>query len=634
MAMSYAEMESAAEQTANFLSASPEDEPELTLQWIRAQMSQEGVMASFRNFYRNCEEADDFYLGDFDFSVPEGGNQVKLGTFHSIIETLVAHASPKYIDIDVPPPGPRAAARAELIEKFLQGAHHMIQQNTPVQREIVKHQGLYGVAWAKYEFAGHMWSDFPDQQEGESDASYKEKIQQIITDRKFNFPIIAEVVNPQECVWDIASTNPRWIIKFCEMDASWVKAHFPEYEGKVSGTVEFLEVWTSTHVGYVADDRWAMAPRQHNYGKIPFVQYYPQMGVKTIGRKPEHLYRGIGHGNFGMLRAESRLASQYLDIVGRNAWANISFRGPRGLTEEVMSEYSQEPGARNYVPPNVEVVPDPVAEAPQSILIAMQTIKGAIEANTVPSVTRGERPVGAASGYHTAVLAGIASLNFSAVANATERGMQEANEILLRIVEDVIMDEVTVFGKTESGNLDAKLKPNDIRGHHVSIVRLNSTSPEEQERKLGLWRDTWRTGFVDWATALRSAGVSNPLEVIGNRIAEDFFEMPEVKGLFAQIAAEKLPQLSQAIQAATGTTTDNATSIAANILNTQGSTQLTNPGNFSPGNQAAAGGGQVPRPVMPGSLEEMNQVGRQIAGPRSGPRRTVGADMAPGGGNY
>ena len=41
MAMSYAEMESAAEQTANFLSASPEDEPELTLQWIRAQMSQE-----------------------------------------------------------------------------------------------------------------------------------------------------------------------------------------------------------------------------------------------------------------------------------------------------------------------------------------------------------------------------------------------------------------------------------------------------------------------------------------------------------------------------------------------------------------------------------------------------------------
>ena len=104
--------------------------------------------------------------------------------------------------------------------------------------------------------------------------------------------------------------------------------------------------------------------------------------------------------------------------------------------------------------------------------------------------------------------------------------------------------------------------------------------------------------------------------------------------MFAQIAAEKLPQLSQAIQAATGTTTDNATSIAANILNTQGSTQLTNPGNFSPGNQAAAGGGQVPRPVMPGSLEEMNQIGAQIAGPRSGPRRTVGADMAPGGGNY
>jgi len=637
MAMSNTELLSSAQETADLLSALPEEEPGLSLQWVLTQMSQEGAMSTFRNFFKNCEEADQFYTGEFDFSVPEGGNQVKLGTFHSIIETLVSHASPKFIDISVPPPGPRGQARAELIEKFLQGAHHMIQQTTPVQREIVKHQGLYGVSWAKYEFAGHLWSDFPDQEEDESEAVYKEKIQEIINKRKFTFPIVAEVINPQECVWDIASTTPRWIIKFCDMDASWVSAHFPEWEGKPNGTVEFLEVWTSTHVAYIADERWAMKPRKHTYGRIPFVKYYPQTGVKTIGRKPEHLYRGIGHGNFGMLRAESRLASQYLDIVGRNAWSNISFRGPRGLTEEVMSEYSQEPGARNYIPTNVEVVPDPIAEAPQSILIAMQTIKGAIEANTVPAVTRGERPVGAASGYHTAVLAGIASLNFSSVVDATERGMQESNEILLKIVENVINDEVTVFGKTETGDLDAKLKPNDIRGHYVSLVRLSSVSPEEQERKLSLWRDTWRAGFVDWGTALRSAGVSNPLEVIGNRIAEDFFNIPEVRMLFAQIAAEKLPQLSQAIQSATGATEDSAQQIANNILNTQGGMQLPNTGNFGPGNQAGAGAptGNQTRPVMPGGIDEQNLVGRQMAGPRTGPRRTTtGADLAPGGGAY
>jgi len=149
MAMSSTEIENSAEETAGLLSASPEDEPELSLQWIMAQLSQEGAISTFRNFYKNCQEADEFYIGDFDFSVPEGGNQVKLGTFHSIIETLVSHASPKFIDISVPPPGPRGQVRSELIEKFLQGAHHMIQQNTPVQREIVKHQGLYGVAWAK-----------------------------------------------------------------------------------------------------------------------------------------------------------------------------------------------------------------------------------------------------------------------------------------------------------------------------------------------------------------------------------------------------------------------------------------------------------------------------------------------------
>jgi len=38
---------------------------------------------------------------------------------------------------------------------------------------------------------------------------------------------------------------------------------------------------------------------------------------------------------------------------------------------------------------------------------------------------------------------------------------------------------------------------------------------------------------------------------------------------------------------------------------------------------------------MPGSVEEQNLIGRQMAGPRSGPRRTTaGADLAPGGGAY
>ena len=202
--------------------------------------------------------------------------------------------------------------------------------------------------------------------------------------------------------------------------------------------------------------------------------------------------------------------------------------------------------------------------------------------------------------------------------------------------KNVLGDTVTVFGMTEAGSMDARIKPNDIRGHYVSAVRLTSTSPEEQERKLTLWRDTWRAGFVDWTTALRKAGVSNPLEVVGNRIAEDFFNLPDIQQAFSALAAQSLPILQQAVEAAQqGAGGVDTAAIAEQILNTQGGMQLPNAGNFQQGNQAATGapgGGQV-RPVIPGSVDEQNLIGRQMASPRRGPQPSVGADVPPGLGN-
>ena len=81
------ESEAAAEETVNLLSAPPLDEPALSEGWVKTQLSRGGAADRFTKFYDNCAEADEFYLGEFDFSVPLGGNKVNLGTFHSIIET-------------------------------------------------------------------------------------------------------------------------------------------------------------------------------------------------------------------------------------------------------------------------------------------------------------------------------------------------------------------------------------------------------------------------------------------------------------------------------------------------------------------------------------------------------------------
>ena len=629
--------------TTDIISSSPLAEPDFTLEWIRSQISSGGAQSDFRVFHRICRFMDVFYNGEFDFFVPEGGDKIRLGTFRSVIKTLVSHVTPQSMDITVPPPGPRGLARAELIEEFLSGAHHCLEENTPIRRDLIRHQGLYGVAWGKIAFEATRWGKFPTPpEEGELDTAYKEEVRDIITKRNINFPIVGEAVNPQELVWDHASLRPRWVIRQYQTDASWVAAHFPAWKegqnGRARGKVTFTEAWGTTKVAYMANNEWAMPSRPHGYLTLPYIQFRPNMGNVTVGRRPEDLYQGIvAAGELDMMRAESRMFSQFITVTGKNAWPVDEFSGPRGLTEEVMNSYETSPGSRNYLPPGVERQSSEVSEATQTVIVAKDMVGEAIEDATVPAVARGQRPTGAASGFHTAVLAGIATLNFGAVLDATQNGFQEINRVMLHIVENVIRDSVTVYGKTDAGTLDARIKPSQINGHYVNIVRFSSVSPEEAERKLNLWSNLWRTGFVDHPTALRNAGVPNPLKIVAATRAEQFFNDPAVAQAFSLIAADRIPILQQALEAVGASETEQADATAANILNSQGSLQLPNPGNFGPGNQPGSDFGTESariepstRPVIPGSLQEAQQTGAQIAGPRRGPQRVPGADLGPG----
>ena len=624
----------------NVEASNPLDEPELSLFWI-AEKSATGNEI-FRNFKNQCKMLDDFFLNDFDFSVPENGTMIRLGTAQSVINTLVAHVSPQFLDISVPPPGPRGQARAENMEKFLTGAHHMIEHRSPVYRELTKHAGLYGIAWEKLEFIANEWSDFPEPPPHmEEDETYRERVQEVIEKRSITWPIKSIAVNPQNLVWDMNNgTQPRWVIYEYQVDAEWVQAHFPEWGKYTKGFVKFQEVWTASQVAYVANNEWVMQPRRHGYGRLPWIMYWPQMGLDTGSSEPEKLYMGLLNGSTEMIRAQSQLASHYIDIVGKSAWPTLEFTGPPGITEEVQAAWDDTPGSKNIKPPQVQVGVGQTPRPPAEIGIAKQFLDEAIEANTVPAVARGQRPAGAASGYHTAVLAGIASLNFGAVKEAMERGLQDKGEIILRIVELVIDDKVTVFGKTEAGVLDAAIKPSDIKGHYVNIVRINSVSPEEQERRLNLWANLWRAGYVDLDTALRKGGVSNPLEVRAKILEEQFLNSPGIQEQLQAAAASRIPTIQNIIEAAGQSSSPQIPTpeqTALNILNTQGAMQLPNAGNFQPGNQMGtrpqAPGTGIPtttRPVMPGSIDEMRQTAAAIAGPRSGNVRVPTADISPG----
>ena len=243
--------------------ASPIDEPKLSIDWVKTKLAESKI--SFQTFYDNCNESEDFYLNRYDISIPETGTMLRLGTAQSVVNTLVAHVTPQFIDISVPPPGARGQARAENIEKFLRGANHMLEQFTPTRREVAKHMALYGIAFEKTEFAANRWQEFPEPPMDDSGvAEYKKKLNEILENRNISFPIQSTAVNPKMMIWDVNNnSNPRWVIHFYEIDAQWVSAHFPNWKGKLTGDVEFVEVWTHSQVAYMADGKWALPPKKH-----------------------------------------------------------------------------------------------------------------------------------------------------------------------------------------------------------------------------------------------------------------------------------------------------------------------------------------------------------------------------------
>lgn len=615
------------------------DEFRISDSWLDTRIIK-GVQ-HFSRFKRKCKQADTFVLGEFDFPTADGGTKLRLGTAHSVVKTLVDHITPPFIDISVPPPGTRGAARAERLENFLRGATHRLEQETPTRREVNMHMAMYGVAWEKTEFEAARWSDLPSPPSDSGNIEeYRSQIDMVFQKRAIDFPIISTAVNPQNLIWDTNNGDkPRWIIYQYKVDAEWAHAHFPGFKGRFtnSGMVDFTEVWTHSQVGYrVGPNVWVLPPRSHGYASLPWVMYWPKTGLSTVGNKPEHLYRGVLDGNFEMIEAESRLQSQYIDIVAKSAWRSLDFYGPAGTTDELMAEYDQTPGAKNRVLPGIEIKPSDVAEPPQSLIVAQQGLDNKIEANTAPKVSRGERPRGAASGYETAVLSGIARLNFAAYVEASQRGLQKRNSLMLNIVEHVLQDKITVWGRTEAGTLEASIGPKDIKGFTVNFVQLNPTAPEEAERKLQLWMQLWTQGFVDHETALREGGVNNPLTVRAKLLAESFINGDAVRQTLEREAANRIPVIGQILEAAEGGASAGAERTAEAILG--GNQGGFNTGQFSsvqqPGGTLAQEASRVQtqtRPVIPGSSGEADLIARQVSSPtRDGSRRVPTSDLPAG----
>ena len=574
----------------------------------------------YQEFHDQCEEEDEYYHGTRSVPIPDDMpiDPVRPATAHAIVNVATDHVDVNNPSIFVPAPSPRAKNRSERIQKFLQGVWMHIPEHT--KRTIVKHSIQYGVGFIKTWWDGDKWPDAPLLDDYTDEGEYKEALQDHLDERNISFPFIIDAVNPKNMIWDDSRAGMKWAIEFYETDCNDIQMLYPEWRPMIPGTdtVTFLEYWDDTWCGRMADGEWVWGPYKHGYGFNPYVKIQPATSLDDHVGMHEDRYKGILKPVHSLLDSEARLITQYEAILRQYAWRTIDFYGPASSAEATMDEYELF-AAKNWVRPNVNIQPSPLAMPPQEILQQLGMVQTMIEEATFPNVVRGMRPSGVSTGFALSVLAGTGRLVFGKFADAMARGMEHANERFLKLVNNKAIGKVTVHARSNVQNFDQAIGPDDIKVFYENSVSLKAEAPEEREREALLALRLWNggSGLISLYEAQKRVGITNPLEEQNQMAAEKLLEMAR---------AQQAEEVAQAVQLEQQRA--QAADMSANQLGTQflpGQAQLQRPGEAGIQRQRV-GEGTDREATFPRGMGGLDLLGSQLGTATGGGRNMPTGD--------
>jgi hypothetical protein len=565
----------------------------------------------FAAFHKQCQEEEDYYRGRKVVPTPEGIDSVWPSTATGIVNIATDHVDVNNLAIDVPS-SPRNRARAERIMKFLQGV--WMAQKKPELRTATKQAFLYGIAFLKTMFDSDRWPKAPYLDQFEDEAAYKEALKDFMELRKVCFPIVVKPIRAKNLIWDDSRTKMKWCIESYATTVQDLKWRYPEWaEGKeLTKTAQWMEYWDEEWVAFIIDNEFVYGPHKHGYGFIPYTGIFPVNSYTFEDDLPENRYWGILRPAHNLLDEDARLLTQISAIVRTMSWRTLDFAGPENQARKTAEDYELF-GGKNIVYPGVDVRLSPLANIPGDLYQQRNDILNAIEMITFPNVLRGLRPKGVGAGYPMSILAGMGRLVFQGVADGLRHAVEDVNSNILRLIENKIMGSLTVHARRDVHNFDQAIGPNDIRGLYENSVQIKAEAPEEREREALLAMRLYQglPGFSMYE-ALRRAGITNPLEEMVQRKAEDLMNSPDIIQMQAQMLLQDLNLPGQQMQAV-GIDTGGVNPGSMNL----GGAQLPRPGEGMI-QQARIASGEGRPSVFAQNMGEMGQLGKQLGTPTGG----------------
>lgn len=551
--------------------------------WILEQYH--SIERYLQNFHTQCEIEDSFYNREFDIDVGENTSVTIPPTAQVSVDNAASQIDTTSINVSVPSRRPVYAgeANSDKIRKYLMGAWHQIKRQDGL---VLHYAGKNGF---QYGMVGPV---------------------KLMIDPDLRFPITLRTMNPQQL---FPHPSGAFVIEAYERKGIDINAQWGTNVDNDTQNL-WLEFWTADRVVYMYGEE-ILFDAPHPFGFIPYYWDDAGLGFVDAEDKPENLYRGILYPVHDALKAEARLYSQFETVVQNNAWPSLKFTGenPKKVLE-TMSKWEVGPGKKHHVPAGVIVESMQGETAPPQAMALHDQIRVDIDNATVPRTARGEPTKGVTSGYMTAVLGGMARLKYGPIVMNLQSMIERINEDLLKLVENVF-GEISVWGYGTGGEMiDETINREEIQGYYVNFVQISAVPSEERERALMIGLRLYQSGAIS-----RRYFITNYLKPSNPQEVEDQIDLDEMKkqpwfqnaiGMAAMQAYEAQEMLGQA----------GADRAANQLLGTAGEAVPPMGGEY-PESERTGGA----RPIMAGSIEELDRISRMQGGATGLPRHGLNA---------
>lgn len=600
----------------------------------------------YRNFHHQCAGEDTYYDLEFPILQVEGFTAHHPASARIAIDDAAAQIDTSSLQVEVPSRTSSAKhqeAAIRLRQFYLGAWRAVLEADDTLLHRAAKSMFQYGLACFKTVYDQQLWGDAPQRKRGENDEAFEERIVEWRGKMRHYFPHKVILVHPANVMPDptIVSTPSAgcaYVIEKYRRKAADVAIRYPEWsEGrpqkKMNEFVDWIEYWDANEFWYICDKK-KVVQGKHDYGFVPYEFCDAGLGYSSSDGAPEKRWRGLLHGVHDELQLEARLIYQMEAMIRIHAFGpkTLKITAPETTlqdAERVQKTWSFHPAAMNILPLGVDLDEPTFPNLPPEVMALLGVTQAGIEKATVARVARGERPVGAASGYMTAVLAGLARIKFGPALKSLCRALANINQNFVMLVESYMPNGITVWGYMDAESFDVTLKPEDINNYYVNTVKLSGIAPEEQSRLLHDGIALYQAGLTSKRYVQEKfLQMENPIEDDTQLLIERVLQSPDVMAMLtrALMQSQEVEERAEALVGPAGEalrTAEGAPMIPS--IGTRG--QPPSPfATAAPFERRAQG----VRPTMPGSPEEINLMGRQMAAGGTPMSQRLGARLGPG----